>query len=69
MSGIGLVPGTLAGLLDGVPAFFPYPLEVRILTEASVKGELDYHGQGPFVITTAIKKSLLRLRKLTEKRW
>ena len=69
MSVIGLAPGTLEGLFDGVPAFFLYPLEVRILTEVSVKGELDYHWQGPFVITTAIRKSLLRLRKLTETRW
>ena len=43
----------------------------RILPEVSVKGELhvNYHWQDPFVITTAIRKRLLRLRKLTETRW
>ena len=56
-------------IYDVVPAFFPYLLEVRILPEASVKEELDYHWQGPFVITTAIRKSLLGMRKLTETKW
>ena len=41
----------------------------RILAEASVTGELNYHWQDPFVITTAIRKRLLRLRILTETRY